>query len=335
MHDRLAGVPPSEAVLDLMEQYIDESKAAGPHTMLDAANIAINNPAFYSVTLKNIVAPWTNREQDVFVPLNDYIATYIGLVRDEADFRRILYDDVLYVGTNAPAYSNNSNAHYEALEAANLDLGNVAVLQERVQSDPSIIGLPSNATAGVMTSRAGARAFFFVRDKKTGVEFEMSSKSMVSTQEKKSTSPILAYQTAAEPLGVGSPISLASEITNTKDQAGRVLAFELEPGMYEISKWKVITSGGIDFAHFDSEHRPPIAFEVKSGEVSYLCNCHIDVDMGENIFGLAVEDGAEAAIYDKMQRDMQYIDEKYPNLRELKVNNIAANLRVIEHPLAP
>lgn len=161
MHDRLAGVPPSEAILDLMEQYIDESKAAGPHTMLDAANIAINNPAFYSVTLKNIVAPWTNREQDVFVPLNDYIATYIGLVRDEADFRRILYDDVLYVGTNAPAYSNNSNAHYEALEAANLDLGSVAVLQERVQSDPSIIGLPSNATAGVMTSRAGARAFFF------------------------------------------------------------------------------------------------------------------------------------------------------------------------------
>lgn len=161
MHDRLAGVPPSETVLDLMEQYIDESKAAGPHTMLDAANIAMDNPAFYSVTLKNIVAPWTNRDQDVFVPLNDYIATYIGLVRDEADFRRILYDDILYVGANAPAYSNNSNAHYEALENANLDLGSAAVLLPRVQSDPSIIGLPSNATAGVMTSRAGARAFFF------------------------------------------------------------------------------------------------------------------------------------------------------------------------------
>lgn len=184
-------------------------------------------------------------------------------------------------------------------------------------------------------SQHGAIAFFFVRDKKTGVEFEMSSKSMVSTQQKKPTHSIRAYKSATEPLNAEASISLASEITNTKDQAGRVLAFELEPGMYEISKWKVVTSGGIDFAHFDSEHRPPIAFEVKSGEVSYLCNCHIDVDMGENIFGLAVEDGAEAAIYDKMQRDMQYVDEKYPNLRELKVNNIAANLRVIEHPLAP
>ena len=161
IHDRLAGVPPSETVLDLMEQYIDESKVSGPHTMIDAANIAMANPAFYSVTLKNIAAPWTNRDQDIFVPLNDYIATYIGLVRDEADLRRILYDDVLYVGTNSPAYSNNNNAHYEALEAANLNLGSLSILQARVQSDPSIVGLPSNATAGVMTSRAAARAFFF------------------------------------------------------------------------------------------------------------------------------------------------------------------------------
>ncbi len=162
IHDRLAGVPPTDAVLALMEQYIDEGKGVlvGPHTMLDAAYLAMDNPAFYGVTLKNIAAPWTNRDRDVFVPLNDYIATYIGLVRDEADFRRVLYDDVLYVGVNAPAYAANSNAHYEALEDANADLGNVANLAVRNQSEPSVLGLQSNATAGIMTSRAAARAFF-------------------------------------------------------------------------------------------------------------------------------------------------------------------------------
>ena len=199
-------------------------------------------------------------------------------------------------------------------------------------------------------TQRGAIAFFFVRDKKTGIEFEMSSKSSrqrnsnelskvgtnISELNEPNTSvgvnnKLLSYTSESEEVS----LTLASDIASAKDQAGSVLAFELKPGMYEISKWKLITAGGEDFAYFDSEHRPPITFEVKSGEVSYLCNCHIDLDMGENIFGLAVEDGAEAAIYDKMHRDMQYVDDKYPNLRDLKVNNIAANLRIIEHPLAP
>ena len=157
IHDRLAGVPPSETVLQQMQDAIN---GVGGQTILDAADIAMNNPAFYAVTLKNIAAPWTNRDQNIFVPLNDYIATYIGLVRDQADFRRILHDDVLYVGSDLPAYSNSDNAHYQALEDNNVNLGNPLNLQERAQSDPSVTGLDSNATAGVMTSRAASRAFF-------------------------------------------------------------------------------------------------------------------------------------------------------------------------------
>ncbi|NNC54228.1 MAG: hypothetical protein HKO07_00745, partial [Pseudomonadales bacterium] len=118
IHDRLAGVPPSDTVLQQMEDAIN---GVGGQTMLDAADIAMNNPAFYAVTLKNIAAPWTNRDQNVFVPLNDYIATYIGLVRDQADFRRILHDDVIYVGSNVPGYANNNNDHYTTLENNNVN----------------------------------------------------------------------------------------------------------------------------------------------------------------------------------------------------------------------
>ena len=152
IHNRIAGVPPSEAVLLQMANLIDTNDVAG------AVEVAMDNEAFYSVTLKNMATPWTNREQTVFAPLNDYTATFIGLVRDEDDFRKILYDDVLYTSNagGLPAYANNNNNHYEALETAGHSLKNTLI--RRTQS--SVNGLPANATSGVLTTRAAAKAFF-------------------------------------------------------------------------------------------------------------------------------------------------------------------------------
>ncbi len=153
LHDRLAGVPPTEPVLASMATDI----AAG--RSLDAAYTAMQNPSFYDVTLKNFAMPWTNREQTVFAPLNDYVATVIGMVRDDVAFDRVLYDDILYLGrgnAGVPAYSPSSNDHYAALEARGVSLKDA--LAATTQS--SVTGLPPDATAGVMTSRAAAQAFF-------------------------------------------------------------------------------------------------------------------------------------------------------------------------------
>jgi len=152
LHDRIAGVPPDDTVLTMMADDIERGDA------MRAALRATDAPEFYSVTLKNFAAPWTNRERNVFVPLNDYTATVIGVVRDELDFRLILSGDILYVGTGTgvPPYSPSSNAHYAALEAGGADLR--AVLRRETQS--SLTGLPGDATAGVMTTRAAAKAFF-------------------------------------------------------------------------------------------------------------------------------------------------------------------------------
>ena len=152
MHDRLAGVAPTDAVLAQMEAAI----VAGQP--LAAANIAMQASTFYSVTLKNFVAPWTNREQSVFVPLNDYTATVIGMIRDDEPFNTVLSADILYVGSGAgvPAYSPTNNDHYDALEQNGADLK--AVLVKQTQSAAN--GLPPAATAGVITSRAAAQAFF-------------------------------------------------------------------------------------------------------------------------------------------------------------------------------
>lgn len=155
MHERLAGVPPSPAVLDQMEALISGGNADG------AAEVAMEHSDFYTVTLKNFVAPWTNRDQDVFVPLNDYIATVIGMVRDDVAFNTVLSADILYVGDASlglPAYSMTDNNHYEEMETRGLDLK--AALVPTTQSAQT--DLPANAIAGVVTTRAAAEAFFIL-----------------------------------------------------------------------------------------------------------------------------------------------------------------------------
>lgn len=152
MHSRLTGVPPAEPVL---QQMADEIASGNP---VAAAYIAMDDPAFYNVTVKNLAAPWTNEAMTPFVPLNDYTATVIGLVRDDADFRTVLYDNVLYVGDTGglPNYNVDDNRHYEALEASGVPLADAL----RRVSQSTYTGLPSQATAGVMTTRAAAKAFF-------------------------------------------------------------------------------------------------------------------------------------------------------------------------------
>lgn len=161
IHERLTGVPPTETTLLEMVAELEPGGDGGEA----AADIAMNHPAFYNVTLKNWATPWTNRDFDVFQPLNDYTATVIGLVRDgdTADFRDILTGDVTYVGTSATGvtpYSTSNNSHYEELEEQNINLGDPANFEAVAQS--TLNGLPSDATAGVMTSRAAAKSFFIL-----------------------------------------------------------------------------------------------------------------------------------------------------------------------------
>ena len=157
IHVRLTGVPPTNSVLDSMEAEISSNGAEA------AAMIAMENPAFYNVTLKNFVAPWTNEAQSVFVPLNDYIATVIGMIRDDVNFSEVLSGNIIYVGnvTGLPPYSNSNNDHYEALELLGPvagDLSDPSILQRKTQTE--VTGLVAEATAGVVTTRAAAEAFF-------------------------------------------------------------------------------------------------------------------------------------------------------------------------------
>jgi hypothetical protein len=166
IHDRLAGVPASEAVLDQMEALIASGQAT------QAARIAMQSKTFYTTTLKNWVAPWTNRDQSVFVPLNDYVATVIGMVRDDVDYRQVLSGDILYVGgSGLPGYSPTDNTLYQQMEDQDVDLSNSSVLVASTQSAHT--GVPAPATAGVITTRAAAQAFFIAGTNRAMFRFTM------------------------------------------------------------------------------------------------------------------------------------------------------------------
>jgi hypothetical protein len=152
LFDRIAGVPPTAAELATMANDISSNNAVA------AANVALASPSFYNVTLKNMVTPWTNRDQTVFAPLNDYTATVIGMVRDDVAFNTALSADILYTvnGSGLPAPSAANNDHYAQAETNGVDLK--ANLHATTQS--GTYGIPSAATAGLMTTRAASSAFF-------------------------------------------------------------------------------------------------------------------------------------------------------------------------------
>jgi hypothetical protein len=152
IYQRIAGVQPSDLTLTTMTADIAGGNA------LAAALLATSDPSFYNVVLKNFVTPWSNRDQTVFAPLNDYTATVIGMVRDDVAFNTVLSADILYKSnaSGLPAVSAANNNHYATAEQDGVDLKATLV----ATSQSAAYGLPTAATAGVMTTRGGASAFF-------------------------------------------------------------------------------------------------------------------------------------------------------------------------------
>ena len=168
LHDRLTGVPPSAAVLDSMTTLITEGDPRA------AALQATEHPAFYNSTVREFATPWTNRDQSVYVDLNDATATVIGMVRDDLPFDQLLYEDIVYVGadgvTNTP-YSQSDNEHYRELQQSQADLSNPAVLVQQTQSSLPDTPLSASDTAGILTTRGYAEAFLVAGTNRAAVRF--------------------------------------------------------------------------------------------------------------------------------------------------------------------
>lgn len=178
MHNRLIGIPPTPAVLTQMAAYIASGNA------YQAATTAMENHSFYNLKLKTWFKEWTNTEMSNRIPLNDYVATMIGMVRDEVPFNEVLNANKLYVGFDSSTptitypngisdptddnydprsvvdghsiryYSRQSNAHYQDLENKNIDLHDFLT----VRNQQTLNGIADYA--GVITTRQSGNQFF-------------------------------------------------------------------------------------------------------------------------------------------------------------------------------
>ena len=153
IYNRIAGIPPTPSTLTELDSLVASGKVK------DAALRAMDDTNFYNTTLKNWIKPWTNVDQTNRVLLNDYVATAIGIIRDNIPFDQILYGDHLYIaGTGTPGtippYSVKDNLQYQKLEEGKVSLKDYLV---RV-SQSKTTGIPD--TAGVLTTRASGAAYF-------------------------------------------------------------------------------------------------------------------------------------------------------------------------------
>lgn len=193
LHERLTGVPPSAANLNTMEPLISSNP-------LQAAAIATSQPQFYNVTLKNMFLPATNRDQSVFVPLNDYVVTAIGMIKDGVPFNTALSADILYTLSSGglPQASPSNNDHYATADANNVDIS--ASLVKTTQSAV----YPGIAPAGLITTRASSSAFFIAGTNRAMFRFTLVNhlcRDMEQVQDTSRPSDMIRQDVASSPGG--------------------------------------------------------------------------------------------------------------------------------------
>lgn len=163
LYERIVGVPPSvsDSSFHRMVKWIESGDR------LSAAQMALKDPRFYSVRLRNFAAAFSNIEESPNEDFNDLQALIIGIVRDDLDARLLLTADFRYQGTpglGLPKVSLSNNDHYVEFERRFLDPWRDLV---RLSDQwPTL-----TEAAGALTTRAWAKAHYSAGTNRRAVKF--------------------------------------------------------------------------------------------------------------------------------------------------------------------
>ena len=191
MHERLTGKKldvsrtEDKAKLDACVALAKEGKHA------EAAKAFTSDPHFYSVVLKSTFATWTNEDEKTDVPLNDMLATIMGIARDEIDFRRFLYDDLIYtcngdatVAQVPYSLAGDNNDHYVACEGLGFQGSGIRdALQTSTQTaisnnlfvDTANANAPKQGVpAGVYTTRGFGSVYYNMGTNRAAIRYTLA-----------------------------------------------------------------------------------------------------------------------------------------------------------------
>lgn len=168
LYKRLVGVkiPVTAPIINQMAEHI--SKGSRQDYLL-AASLATEEAGFYNITVRDFATKMSNRDETVDAPLNDFVATVIGAVRDDINAKLLLSGNFYYRADEkkAAVRSNTlndlimSNNHYEDLHSGNFNLKEVLykespqVLYDGGTEMSSEVNVkPNPDPSGLLTSRA-------------------------------------------------------------------------------------------------------------------------------------------------------------------------------------
>ncbi len=136
--------------------------------LIEAAQIASEDPKFYKIRIRNWAASLSNRGESAFVPFNDFQALMIGAIRDDLDARELLTGDFRYEANavhKLPAVSQKDNNHYLQMETKDINFKT-----ELVKVAPQWTDSAGHA-AGLLTTRGWAEAHYAAGTNRRAVEY--------------------------------------------------------------------------------------------------------------------------------------------------------------------
>ena len=161
--------------------------------MFDAANLATQDDNFFNITVRDFAKRMSTRDETVATPLNDFVATVIGVARDddELNAKDLLSGNFFYMAPNKAVPNDivrdvlKSNNHYEALEDGDFNLAQALerVNQQYLYSGTGDSYVPHNDPAGIITSRAFMGAHAVAGTNRRPLEFTFRAFMCVAMEE--------------------------------------------------------------------------------------------------------------------------------------------------------